>query len=240
MNRSPLRTLLTWFVALAGMGTAAPGPSQAESVIFDLNVDTTFGQLGGATFFGTLSADYKPGSGVDIDATLELVPPFEFTKDDVTATFNDGTIRIDLTGTPTVKIESSTADIVPLAPTPGPPGQILDPALQGLVWDYALQCLTDNKCGSHVHFTVTSIDDPNNPKPDPTFGPLPYSDKNNKVYALYVSVDIVNTETGARGTVGGTLRQVPDVPLPGAAWLMGSVFTGLYGFRAWWRRRAQA
>ncbi len=35
---------------------------------------------------------YGDGTGLDIDATLELVPPFEIHKDDVTAEFNTGQI----------------------------------------------------------------------------------------------------------------------------------------------------
>jgi hypothetical protein len=241
MNGSSLRNLLTSSVAALGIGAVAPSPGQAETLLFDLNVDSALGVLGGPNplkLAGTVGVEDAQGSSLDIDAQLNLVPAFEFTKDDVTTTLGGGTIRMALPGNPLVQIDVVTPGFERIGPNPGSAGQIADPGFAGLIWDYAIHCVIDH-CGPSLHFKITPVDDPNSPNPpDPKFAPLSYSEANT-IYALYFSVDVTNTVTGARGTVGGTLRQA-EVPVPGAAGLMGTVLAGAAGFRAWWRRRARA
>jgi hypothetical protein len=241
MNGSSLRNLLTLSVAALGIGAVAPSAVQAETLLFDLNVDSALGILAGPNplkLAGTVTVEYTPGSGVDLDAQLDLVPPFEWTKDDVTATLGGGTIRMALPGKPLVQIDVVTPGFERIGLNPGSGGQFADPGFAGLIWDYAIHCVIDH-CGPTLHFKITPVDDPNNPNaPDLKFAPLSYSEANT-IYQLYFSVDVTNTVTGARGTVGGTLRQA-EVPVPGAAGLMGTVLAGAAGFRAWWRRRARA
>jgi hypothetical protein len=226
------------------IGTLAPGTGRAETLVstltFDLNVDSPLGILGAPNplkLAGTLTADYSAGSGVDIDAQLDLVPAFEYSKDDVTAALGSGQIRFQLPGNAQIQIDVMTPGVEPVGLNPGPGGQIPDPAFAGLIWNYALRCVIDH-CGQSVHFKITAVDDPNNPNaPDPKFAPLSYS-ANNIVHQLYFSIDVTNIATGARGTVGATLRQ-PEVPVPGAAWLMSTVLAAVYGCGRW-RRRVRA
>jgi hypothetical protein len=241
MNGSCLRRLLTSSVVAVGIGTVAPSAGQAETLLFDLNVDSALGVLGGPSplkLAGTVEVEYGVGSSLDFEARLEVVETFEFTKDSVTATLGGGTIRFALPGKPVVQIDVVTPGFEPIGPNPGTGGQIADPGFAGLIWDYGLHCVIDH-CGPSLHFKIMPVDDPNSPnEPDPKFAPLTYSE-NNTIYQLYFSVDVTNTVTGARGTVGGTLRQ-SEVPVPGAAWSMGTVVAGAAGFRAWRRRRVRA
>ena len=91
----------TFKVLVSGksVGSFTTNQGGAASARFDLpgpNIDVLDieGASGDLVLHGSLTADYHPGSGVDIDATLELVPPFELNKEDVRAEFNTGRVRM--------------------------------------------------------------------------------------------------------------------------------------------------
>ena len=231
MSRFSPRNLSIVCVALFVICIPVPSIVQAATLTFDLSVDGSNGALGGSGSYGHITADDSGGS-LRIDAELPLVPPFVINKDDVTATFRSATL-FDMGTAPLVEI-----DVFPPNYAPIPGSQFDDPAFHEdkkppTYWDFAIACLTD-PCGRKLQFTVTHVDASNNPIYDLTVASLnPLSYANNNGVPIYFVISLVNTSTGAVGSVGATL--IPEVPLPGAAWLLGSVLLGGYSIQRWRR-----
>ncbi|MBN1944413.1 MAG: DUF4157 domain-containing protein, partial [Bradymonadales bacterium] len=65
------------------------------------------GASGPLQLAGQLGGEYKQ-SGLDLDTTVDLMPPFVFGKDNVTATFNSGSVKLDVKKS---KFKSFKADV---------------------------------------------------------------------------------------------------------------------------------
>lgn len=86
-------------------GDPVTGPFEADMNIFEAG---DFGEPPACTpgdlkLSGTLNGTYKPGQGVDIAASLTLVPSFEYETSDVTVTFNSGQIDLNSSSEGTIK-----------------------------------------------------------------------------------------------------------------------------------------
>lgn len=103
------------------------------------------------------------------------------------------------------------------------------------LFNYALDCQGHNgggdSCGASLKFTVTN-----------GAGKLLASTLDSSIFFAADIFSLVATNSDkATGAVGATLcdncaNPPPPVPVPGAAWLMGTVLGGA-GFTAWRRRR---
>jgi hypothetical protein len=255
VSRLSIHRLLIWFAALSLMSTAGPTAGQASSIMFDFAVDGSNGKLGGLGSFGRITAD-DTGGQLRIEATLDLVAPFEYEKPPVQATFGFG-----LVGGPSISVNILTPNFARLGPNPAVGIQSNDTGDQlsldatldlaapyeygkppvNATFGYGIVCLLQS-CGRELNFIITHIGSSNNPIYDLTIAslkPVLYSVNNDK-YSIYFAAFFINSSTGASGSVGATsLRnELPSVPIPGAAWLMGTVLAACYAFGV--RRRGHS
>ena len=79
---------------------AVTGPFEADLNIFEAGdfEEPPACDPGGLKLSGTINGSYSPSSGIDIDARLNLVAPFEYKRGEVRATLNNGTFTTSTHG----------------------------------------------------------------------------------------------------------------------------------------------
>jgi len=209
-------------VGAAIMVVAGSSPSFA-STVYSFSVDGSDGHHGTGPW-GTVEVTQ---SGADLLFDVELAPNFFVSR----GNHYSLTFRLsDTLGTVTdiTHDGSGTAAFTQVTGT-----SFSNPSFSG--FNYAIDCSTSNgdpstganNCGQWLKFTVQNA------------GTLLGSGGDSSIFFAADIWDSVNAETG---TVGATfLREnapEPDpTPVPGAAFLMGTVLAGGASFGAWRRRR---
>jgi len=81
-------------------GGAVSGPFEADMNIFEAGdfEEPPACNPGGLKLSGTINGSYSPSSGVDFDARLNLVAPFEYDRGEVRATLSNGTFTTSTHG----------------------------------------------------------------------------------------------------------------------------------------------
>lgn len=227
------RSFVSSALVAGGAIAFVAGISPASAVTYNIDVDGCSGGCG-LSNYGTINVT---GSTTDLHVVVSLVATAQLHSNSSPV---QHTLVFNLAHTGAVGFSTtSNTPVLDLTP-PHTEGWVFNSLGAGAYstpslgnYNFAIQCSSGeagNVCGSTLDFHLTGTG-------------LALSSTLAGLKNIFFALDIANSTTNGvkTGIVGATAcddcaASPPSVPVPGAAWLMGSVLGGA-GFTAWRRRR---